>query len=80
MMSTIFILGLIRGDDDSEFLLSRLKLNVPVLPTRNFELSSLKYYRSDYESYDPFRRACKTFNECYQVADFSGCKDVLKKT
>ena len=48
--------------------------------SKNFELLSLNYYRSDYANNDPFRRACKTFNECYQLFDFSGCKDVLKKT
>ena len=42
MMSILFNLGLIREDIDSEFLLSRLKLNVPI---RNFELLSLNYYR-----------------------------------
>ena len=77
MINTLFILGLIRADVYSEFLLSRLKFNVPVRPTRNFELLSLNYYRSDYENNDPFREACKTFNECYQVVDFSDCKDVL---
>ena len=77
MMSTLFILGLIRGHVDSEFLPSRVKFNVPPRSTRNFELLSLHYYRSDYENNDHFRRGCKTFNDCYQVVDFSGCKDVL---
>ena len=65
MMSTLFILGLIREDIDSKFLLSRLKCNVSV--------------RSDYENSDLFRDH-KTFNDCYEVVDFSGCKDVLQKT
>ena len=60
MMSPLFILVLRQGDVDSEFLLSRLKFNVPVQPTRNFELLSLHYYRSDNENNDPFRRASKT--------------------
>ena len=67
MMSTIFILGLIRGDVDSEFLHRLLKFKIPVRPTLNFELLALNYYRSDYENNNSLRRACKTFNECYRV-------------
>ena len=78
----------IHGDVDSELLLSRLNFNVSVRPTRNFELLSLNYtefellslnyYRSDYENNDPFRRTYKAFNECHQVVNFLGCKDVFK--
>ena len=58
MMSTPLILGLMRGGVDSEFPLSRLKFNVPVLPKQNFELPSLNYYRLNYENNDLVRRAC----------------------
>lgn len=55
-MSTIFVLGLIRGDINSETVLSQLRFNVPVRPTYKFE----------------------TFNECYQVIDFSQSKSIKK--
>ena len=71
MISTLFILELIRGYVNSEFLHSRLKFNVPVLFTHNFELLSLNYWKSDYKNTDSFRRACKTFNECY-IKGFTG--------
>ena len=74
-MSTLFILGLIR-DVDSE----SMKFNVPMRPTRNFKLLSIKYYRSEYADNDFVNRACKTFNECYEVVDFSKSKDLLKDT
>ena len=38
--SRVFILGLIRGVVEINLPLSRLKFNVPVRPTRNFELLS----------------------------------------
>ena len=69
-MSTLLILGLIWGDVDS----CPVDWNSMFLCDLHEILNC--YYISYYEN-DHFRRACKTFNECYQVVDFSGCKDVL---
>lgn len=79
MLSISFLLGLIRGDVDSEFLLGRINFCVPTRPTRNFQLLNLKYYRSVYANNDCFRRICENFNKCYHIINISESNDVVKR-
>lgn len=79
MLSIAFLLGLIRGDVDSEYLLSKINFNVPTRLSRNFQLLNLKYHRSVYANNDSFRQICLNFNNLYHLIDLSESSDVLKR-
>lgn len=79
MLGITFLLGLIRGEVNSQFLLGQINFNIPARTTRNFQLLRLSHNRSVYANNDSFRRICKNFNDCYNVIDISHPINVSKR-
>lgn len=79
MLCVSFMMGLINGNTDAEYLLNKLFLNVPVRPTRNFQFFYTNFHRSNYANNDPFRRLCVTFNKLYHLIELCESNDVLKR-
>lgn len=79
MLSISFLLSLLRGDIDSNFLLSRIQINIPSRPTRNYKFLNINYSRFNYANNDPFRRLCDQFNGVYHIIDLSENKESLKR-
>lgn len=79
MLGISFLIGLIHGDVNSEFLLGKINFNVPTRPTRNFQLLKIMYYRSVYANNDSFRRICENFNKLYHIIDLSESNDAIKR-
>ena len=79
LLNISFLLSLFHGNINSNYLLSRIQINIPSRPTRNFMLLKINYYRSNYANNDPFRRLCDQFNEFYHIIDLSESKENLKR-
>ena len=45
MLSVSFLPGLIRGDVGSDYLLRKINFNIPIRPSRNFNLFNLQFHR-----------------------------------
>lgn len=78
MLNITFVINLINGKINSNFLINNISFNVPSRPTRNFVLLFTKVFRSNYANSDPFLRLCTEFNKYYQHIDFSLNERVIK--
>lgn len=78
MLSVSFLIGIIRGDVNSEYLLGKINFNIPTRPTRNFLPIKLNYYNSVFANNDPFRRICENFNKLNTIIDISESNNVIK--
>lgn len=78
MLNVSFLMNLIEGNVNSEFLLSNITFKVPVRSLRYFEPLHIQYYQSNHANADPFRRLCANFNELHDFIDFSTSIDVVK--
>ena len=71
MLNVTFLLNLIKGNVDSEFLLKNILFNVPIRPSRNYQPIQIKFFCTNYANADSLRRICATFNELYQFIDYA---------
>lgn len=79
MLSISFLVGIIRGDVNSEFLLGKINFNIPSRPTRNFQPIKINYHSSVFANNNPFRRLCDNFNKLYNIIDISENNAVIKR-
>lgn len=78
LFNAIFIFKLVMGLIDSSFLLSKLSINIPRRPTRNYRFLYLSLCKSNYQQFQPFRNACQDFNLVYDVINFNDSVDLIK--
>lgn len=85
MLNTMMVYRIIRGVVPSEFLVSRISINVPRVDRRyefrvhrRYELLHLSFQRYNYACGEPIRRMCADFNSLYDLIDFSLSFDALK--
>lgn len=78
MLNTLTMLRIVNGDLRSEYLLSKVLINVPFRPTRYYNPLHICFQRSNYAEADPLRRMCSQFNALYQFIDFSKSLDSIK--
>ncbi|XP_075167903.1 uncharacterized protein LOC142240069 [Haematobia irritans] len=79
MLNICYIMNIIQGEIESEFLLNRLAFNIPIRPTRNFEPLKILYHRTNFANNDPFRRLCAQFNKYFNLIDLSENRVTLKR-
>lgn len=79
MLNISFLLNLINGNLSSEYLISRIHINIPHRQSRFFQFLIVKYYRTNYANSDPFRRLCIEFNQFFHIIDFNKSIDVVKR-
>ena len=70
-MNISFVINLVNGSINSEFLLRKIEFAVPIRSSRNFIPLKIKYFRTNYANFDPMRRMCNQFNIFYPYIDFS---------
>lgn len=78
MMNTMMVYKIIRGVVPSDYLISRISINVPFRPSRHYQFLHLDFQRYNYACGDPIRRMCADFNSLFQLIDFSLGFDALK--
>lgn len=71
MLNSMFVLKIINGDVDSDFLIGKLYFNVPSYNTRRYRLLYVDFYRTGYGCAHPIRRMSDDFNSLYEFVDFS---------
>ena len=71
MLNISCLMKLINGKIESEYLISKLYINIPQRPTRYYNFLMLKYFSVNYANFDPFRRICNEFNKLYNLIDFN---------
>lgn len=71
MLRAIFLIRLLRGQIDSQFLISEIKFNVPSRITRNYIPLNLSLARSNYELSNPLRSLCEIYNNLYNNLSLS---------
>ena len=74
-----FILNLLNGSINSEFLIHKLQFVVPIRPTRFYIPLKLQYFHSNYANADPIRRACDQFNNIYPYIDVTSNPNCIKR-
>lgn len=79
MLNVTFVLKLLKGFIDSEFLLGKLNLYIPAYSTRNYEFLRLSTFQTNYAKADPFRKICEEFNQLYFAVDFNKNLDAVKR-
>ena len=79
MLSSMFIIKLIRGFIDSDFLLNQINFNVPSRVTRYFYPIKLSIAQYSYDYYNPFRRVCLIYNEIYNTLPASDSLNIIKQ-
>lgn len=79
MLSAMFIVKLIRGFIDSNFLVSQIDFNVPRRLTRYFYPIILPIALNNYDYYNPFRRICLIYNEIYNTLPASDSLNIIKQ-
>lgn len=79
MLNVSFLMNIINGSVQSDFLLNNISFNVPHRPTRYFHPLAIKTFRTNYANADPLRRICVNFNELYQFIDYSLSLNVIKR-
>ena len=70
-MNIKFVINLVNGSINSEFLLRKIEFAVPIRSSRNFIPLKIKYFRTNYANFDPMRYTCNQFNIFYPYIDFS---------
>lgn len=80
MLRCIFIIKLLRGQIQSEFLLSEINFNVPSRSTRNYLPLKLTIAKSNYELCNPLRSLCDEYNKLYNIMSLSEPLHVIKKS
>lgn len=78
MLNALFLLKLINGSVNSQFLLGKVNLNVPVRLSRHYSILNIKYYTTNFAQFDPFRRVCDDFNKLYKYIDFNKNLKIIK--
>lgn len=78
MLNSITIYKILMSDIRSEFLLSRVLINVPIRPSRYFKPLFIPFQRSNYAMSEPLQRMCSDFNHLYQFIDFSSSSTTIK--
>jgi len=78
MLGTIFMNNLIRGDIDSEDLVSRLTFNVPVRLMRNYYLSTCQWGSSNFSQHKPFCVLSNNYINLYHLICSATSIPVLK--
>ena len=61
ILNAVFLLKLIIGVINSQLLLEKLYIRVPVRPTRYYNFINTKYYTTNYANFDQFRSICNDF-------------------
>lgn len=79
MLNVTFLLKMLNGCLNSEFLLNKININIPFRSSRNYNFLSIKYYCTNYANFDPFRRICDEFNMLYPFIDFNKSLDIVKR-
>lgn len=79
MLNVSFLVNLLNGNVSSNFLLSKISLNVPQRTLRFNHPLYVKTFRTNYEMADPFRKLCCCFNEMFNFIDFSLNIYVIKR-
>lgn len=79
MLGISFLMGSIQGTLNSDFIVNRLRFNVPSVRTRNYQLIHVEYFRTNCANNDPFRRLCVQFNRYYGIIELSENRDTLKR-
>lgn len=78
MLNTLFVLKIINGDVDSEFLIGKLSFNVPFYSTRRYSLLYTDFHRTNYGCSDPMYIICTDFNSLFEFVDFCGNYATIK--
>ena len=71
MLNAVFLLKVVNGIINTQFLLEKLYIRVPVHPTRYYNFINIKYYTTNYANFDPFLTICSDFNNLYLPIDFN---------
>ena len=67
MLNISFMINLLNGAINSEFLLNRLYLNAPQHHLRFYNPIAVRTYRTNFAMCDPFQKLCRCFNEMYSI-------------
>lgn len=77
--SILFLTNLIKGNIDSPYLLNLITFNIPHRTSRYFLPIRLTFCRTNYELHNPFRNACKIFNELYNEFLLTDSNNIIKQ-
>ena len=66
-----FIIDLLQGKIDSEFLLGKISISVPNRMLRSYHPLTIPFHRSNFANLDPFYKICSEVNSLYNYVDFS---------
>ena len=80
MLRCIFIIKLLRGQIDSEFLTGEIKFNVPSRNTRYYIPLKLTLAKSNYEINNPLRSLCADYNKLYNTISLCEPLHVIKNS
>ena len=78
MLNTVMVLKVLNGDVSSDYIISKIKINVPFRPTRYYQFLHIDFQRTRYASVEPIRRMCIDFNSLYHIIDFGVGIDTIK--
>lgn len=79
MLNVTFLINIMQGKIISDFILNRIYINVPLRPSRNYQLFQINYFTSNYANNDPLRRLFVEFNKFYSLIDLSEKRDSVKR-
>lgn len=73
-----FFLNIVNGNIDSEYLISKVFINVPNRQLRSYVPLYIDFHRSNFADFDPFRRICIEVNKYYDLIDFADAGTEIK--
>jgi hypothetical protein len=80
MLGVVFLNNLLNGNVDTSYLLSCIKLNVPIRVSRNFLTLKVDFCRYNYLCNEPLRRMCEDFNRHYNLFSIGDNSYTVKKS
>ena len=79
MLNAVFLLKLINVVINSQFLLEKLYIRVPVRPTRYYNFINIIYYTTNYAIHSSIHRICNNFSNLYLHTDLNKNLESIKK-
>ncbi|XP_075150870.1 uncharacterized protein LOC142224978 [Haematobia irritans] len=79
VFDVIFISRLLKGEINSQQLISKLDINVPSRVTRQYIPLKLPVVRNNYEEHSSFYRLCRHYNEFSNVFDLTDPIHIVKR-
>ena len=70
MLNTMMVLKILNGNIPSDFLISSIRINVPVRSSRHYQLLYVDFHRTNYSMGDSLSKMCIDFNSVYSNVDF----------